>query len=229
MEKKEKIDVILHFVMCFTGGFIGAYSVLNRMDVLASAQTTNMMEIVICLLGHNIFEFITRFVALFIYMLAIALTVVLGHKTNLNLKRYAIVTNIVGLLILSLLPADMNPIIALYPLFFITATQWSIFHGAKGYNCSTIFSTNNLKQFVLSFTNYYIKREPADLEKGKFYIKSLCCFYVGVGISYFAFIYFGIIASLFGIIPMLFAFYFSSKEVKIIEKAPSTFKKTLEA
>jgi len=216
MDEKEKMNVYLHFIMCFMGGFIGAYALLNRMDTFGSAQTGNLIELVLSLLGKNRADFLIRLGAFLIYIVAIFITVVLTNKTKLNLRRYVLFVNTVGILILAFLPKEANPVLALYPIFFMTATQWSIFHGAKGYNCSTIFSTNNVKQTVLAFGNYCFKKEHKELEKGKFFLSSLICFHVGVGISYLAYLELGILATLVCFVPILVAFYISHRELVLI-------------
>ena len=37
----------------------------------------------------------------------------------------------------------LDPVVALYPVFFAMSIQWSSFAGARGFYSSTIFSTNN--------------------------------------------------------------------------------------
>ncbi len=46
----------------------------------------------------------------------------------------------------------------LYPCVFATAFQWSIFCGAQGFNCATIFNSNNYRQFSSSFAEVYLNR-----------------------------------------------------------------------
>lgn len=215
MDEKERIDVYLHFLMCFIGGFLGAYALLNRMDNFGSAQTSNLIALTFSLLGKNLVEFMIHLGAFLLYSLAIGITVIFTHKTKINLKRYAMLVNAAGFVCLALLPKNMNPVVALYPIFFMTATQWSVFHGAKGYNCSTIFSTNNIKQTILAYTNYYFEREEKELKKGKFYLSSLLVFYIGAGASYVACMEVGILATLFCILPTFLAFYYTHKEAVV--------------
>ena len=50
---QKKTDLNLHRIMCFVGGFMGAYAILIRSDNLGSAQTSNMIYIVLQLLGRD--------------------------------------------------------------------------------------------------------------------------------------------------------------------------------
>jgi uncharacterized membrane protein YoaK (UPF0700 family) len=81
------------------------------------------------------------------------------------------------------------------PLFFMMATQWTIFHGNGKYNSSTIFSTNNLKQLTLSLGEYMIGHDKAQLDKAKFFANSILWFHIGVATSFFAFRKFDVSAS----------------------------------
>ena len=90
---------------------------------------------------------------------------------------------------MGLITAEVNPFVALYPVFFATAFQWCAFTGAKGYVSATIFSTNNLKQTVTSFADYLLSgKEEAGrekkLEKALFYGGTLLYFHVGVAAGY---------------------------------------------
>ena len=94
-----------------------------------------------------------------------------------------------ALAVMGLIPAEVNPFVALYPVFFATAFQWCAFTGAKGYVSATIFSTNNLKQTVTSFADYLLSgKEEAGrekkLEKALFYGGTLLYFHVGVAAGY---------------------------------------------
>src|SRR5699024_11733141 len=59
------------------------------------------------------------------------------------------------------------------------AFQWCIFKGAMGYTSSTIFSTNNIKQTVVSLTEYFLIQDTTikqeKLKKGCFFGGTLLC------------------------------------------------------
>ena len=86
---------------------------------------------------------------------------------QINFKYLCIALELLAVLIVGMIPATVDPLLSLYPIFFVTAFQWCVFKGAEGYACSTIFSTNNLKQTVLSFTEYFMVREDDEEERTK--------------------------------------------------------------
>jgi uncharacterized membrane protein YoaK (UPF0700 family) len=192
----EKKDFYLHSLMCTIGGFFGGYAVLSRSGNLGSAQTCNMIEIVCTLLGRDFHQFLLRFIGFLLYVAAILIGLLLTKKTSFNTKRYAILVDTAGMLLLCLIPADADIIVGILPLFFMMATQWTIFHGNSKYNSSTIFSTNNLKQFTLSLGEYLLDHDTAHLDKAKYFGNSLLWYHLGVVVSFFACQAFSIQASL---------------------------------
>lgn len=207
MDRESNFDVPLHYSMAVFGGFVGAYALLARMQVFGSAQTANLIEIICDILGKNPGEVLLRVGALAIYVGAIALSVILTKSMSRNIKYLAIVFDMIAVILLGFFPASMNPVEALYPVFFITAFQWCVFKGAKGYVSSTIFSTNNLKQTVLSFTEYLISEDGDENKKKKaekaiFFGGTLLSFHTGVGFGYLMWLACGIHSIWFGCIPL---------------------------
>jgi uncharacterized membrane protein YoaK (UPF0700 family) len=192
----EKKELYLHSLMCVIGGYFGGYAVLSRSGNLGSAQTCNMIEIVCTLLGRDYHQFCLRLLGFALYVSAILIGLFLIKKTSFNVKRYAILVDTIGMLLLCMIPADADIIVGILPLFFMMATQWTIFHGNSKYNSSTIFSTNNLKQFTLSMGEYLMEHDAALLDKAKYFGNSLLWYHLGVVVSFFACKAFSIQASL---------------------------------
>ncbi|MBY0757521.1 YoaK family protein [Sellimonas caecigallum] len=209
MLREKKCDVAVHYIMACCGGFIGAYAILSRMEVFGSAQTANLIELVCDILGRNPKEIMIRICALLIYVGAMILSVVLEKTTSWNLKYPAIVFDLTAVTAVGFVPGTTNPIIALYPVFFATAFQWCVFKGANGYVSSTIFSTNNLKQTVISATDYLMSAHDEEgrekkAEKALFFGGTILSFHAGVAVSYLLWLHYGIHASWFCVVPLVF-------------------------
>ena len=184
--KQKRADLNLHRIMCVVGGFMGAYAILIRCDNLGSAQTSNLIYLVLNLLGRDLPAFLIRLGGVFVYFLAIEITVLLEKKTQIDLKKYALFAEGGCLLILGFLSKDADPVLCLYPIFFMMSTQWCVFHGTGGYNSSTIFSTNNFKQFSLALGSYVLEKDSASREKMILFANSLIFFHIGVAVSFYA-------------------------------------------
>lgn len=192
-------------MMAFIGGYMGAYALLNRADVFGNAQTSNLIHIVLSILGGNLGELLIRIGGLVLYMAGVALVTVWPKVTRIHVHFLAVAVDAAALVILGLLPKEMDIILSLYPIFFAAAVQWSAFPGVYGYNCSTIFSTNNLKQFTAATTEYLCSRESRHAHKAKFYGSVLLSYHLGVAISYAACMECGVRAAWIGMAPVAFA------------------------
>ena len=180
----NKYDSVLHYNLAFIGGFLGMYCILQRSDFLGSAQTSNMIYLVSNLLGKDYIDVLLRIGAMLLYILSIALTVWIPAKTVINVKTLSIIIDAAAVGIMGVMPDEMNPVLGLYPVFFSMAFQWNTFKGARGYVSSSIFSTNNLRQFSIGLTNFCIRRKNEDIDRAKFYGFTLLSFHIGVAISY---------------------------------------------
>ena len=204
MDFKTK-EIYLHYIMCLNGGFLGGYSLLCRNGDFGSAQTTNMFQILFTLLGKNLEEFSIRLFGLILYCSGILICTFLLNQKLFNMQRYVILVNMLGVILLSVLPTEIDPLIGILPIFFMTSTQWSIFHGTENYNCSTIFSTNNVRQFVSSLGDYLINKKDDQKDKALFYALTLFWYYFGAVISFVSCNRLEVHASLVCIPFMLFA------------------------
>ncbi|MBB5263995.1 uncharacterized membrane protein YoaK (UPF0700 family) [Catenibacillus scindens] len=184
---KKENDTALHYNMCLVGGFLGAYAMFLRGGNFGSAQTGNLIEAVMEGLGGQWQELLIRVGGLAIYICAIVASFLLGKSLSKGkMRRLCFFVEAVGILAAAILPEKMNDILALYPVFFITAFQWGVFSGAKGYNSATIFSTNNIKQTVLGWTEYFRTKDLKQREKAVFYTLTLTFFHTGVAAGFLA-------------------------------------------
>ena len=203
----------LHLTMTLIGGFMGGYAILNRHDVFGSAQTGNMISLAMDAVGHPDEQWFFRVLALVIYIVSMAATVVISHKiSKINQKRLSILIDGAVLLILGFYPKEMNPFVALFPIFFATAFQWCSFKGADGFASSSIFSTNNLRQCVTGFTEYLCSKDEQSLHRGIYFGKVLLSFYGGVAVSFLATQILDLKASWIGILPTVSAFLLCNVE-----------------
>lgn len=192
-------DLVLHSIMCSIGGFMGGYAVLCR-GSLGSAQTINMIDIVLALVGKKTDEFLIRTIGLLLYIMGIELVALFSRKTKINLQRYSIYVDMVGFLVLAMIPEQVNMVAGILPVFFMLSTQWSVFCGVRGYNSATVFSSNNLRQMVIALNDYAFSREKKQLKKALYYINTLFWFHINIVFSYFAVTSFGMHASLFAFV-----------------------------
>lgn len=184
MIKKQNIKSYIHYSMSVSGGFFGIYAILNHLDIFASSQTSNFIHIIASFFGRNWYEALFRLGAALLYIAAIVLASLLVKRTRLNMRLISIGVNAAAALICTFIPTSVDNVVALYPIFFCMAMQWCIYNGAEGYACSSIFSTNNIKQTAASLTEYFCDKDKAHLRKARFFGTTLIFFHIGVIIGY---------------------------------------------
>ena len=175
-EQLEQSKQRLHFCMAVIGGWFGAYMVL-RFGHFASAATVNLLEMLTGAAQENWLLALLRLGGILVYIAAIFLTAWLPRRTHSDLRRWAILIDMAAAAILSLIPADRE--YAVYFSLFAMAFQWATFASKHGYPCSTIFSTNNLRQFVDAWVQVHLNRDADHTPRMHLYGGTLLSFHGG--------------------------------------------------
>lgn len=202
MRRVLSSDTVMHYTMSLVGGFLAAYGVLGRCDVLGTAQTGNLIHLVLALLGRSVPEVLIRVGAAAVYALALVLTVLLPMRCGIPLKPVSVGIDCAAVVLLGLTPEGADNVLALYPMFFALAFQWNAFPGAEGYASSPIFSTNNFRQTVMAVTNYLCTREAQYAKKARFFAGTLCAFHLGVVLAWVGTTLWGLFCVWFCLIPL---------------------------
>ena len=177
--QKVKLEKLLHYNMTCIGGFMGTCAICGFEGNFASAQTGNIMSLTKELVGGDLFQVSIRLGALILFCLSMAVSFLIKRFLKPDMERLSLMVD-GGCLLLSLtLPEGIPAIIRLYPVFIASSFQWGTFSGAGGYNSASIFTTNNLKQCVLSWTQYVLDREEAMLDRAWFYTWTVTSFITG--------------------------------------------------
>ena len=199
----------IHFLMAFCGGFFGSYAVFNRMSVFGNAQTANLIELIGAILGRDFPDALLRLGAFLVFVSALVLSVPLERQLHRKAKYLTLAVEAAIATAISFFPEDMNPIAAVYPIFFAAALQWSIFPGAEGFVAANVFSTNNIKQTFTSLTEYVLERK-SNPERAKEKLKKAICFggtllsfHCGVISGFLGSRWLGIKSSLLCLIPLM--------------------------
>ncbi len=186
MFKQEHRAATAHHSMAAVGGFFGVYSLLNRSETFGSSETANLIYLFAAGVSGSNAEFLTRFGAMLIYIGGIVFaTLTVRHVKNRDFRLLSIAIDIITCIILAQIPADTDPVLALYPMFFAAAVQWLAFTEASGFSSSTVFSTNNVRQCFAGLTEYLCDRDPKHLSRFLFFGGTLLCFHAGVILGWF--------------------------------------------
>lgn len=196
----------LFYTMAIIGGFYGGFAIAN-FNVLGSAETTNMIRLVISCLGGDFHQTLLCFVAAVIYGFAIVCSKLCTDYAKRHTHLVSVLINLVTTVWLCFAPSTLNYVLVLYPMFFACAFQWNSFPGAKGYASSSIFSTNNYRQAILGLADYLEDRKNRDaLKKSRFYFGTLLWFHVGAAAAFLSVKYLGQKGAIINLLFVILAF-----------------------
>jgi uncharacterized membrane protein YoaK (UPF0700 family) len=194
-----------HHCVSSIGGFLGAYAIINHHDMLAAAQTSNLINLVLALLGGDIPKFLARVGALVVYVFGFFMTIYIPRYTKFNLQSFSLCVDILAIIIMAILPEDTNDVVALYPVFFAMAIQWNSFLKIGEYSSSTIFSTNNTKMATMSLIEYFLdnKQDKSKLDKSKFLGATILGYHLGVALAFYSCKFLGTTGILMCFLPVI--------------------------
>ena len=156
-EQLEQSKRRLHFCMALIGGWFGAYAIL-RFHHFASAVTVNFIEVFTSAVQENWIKALLRLGIVILYVFTIFLAACLSKRCKGDLRMWAILSDAAAACVLSVLPEHLSEL-GVYICIFAMGFQWCVFAGKYGYPCSTIFSTNNLRQFVDAWVQAHLFRD----------------------------------------------------------------------
>ena len=207
-----KVNNFTHYNMAVAGGVFGGFAVCNLGEIFGNAQTLNLIGIVYNLVYCNFETLLLRIIAALLYFLGFAAAVVIPKKLRLHSDVISIVVDILAFITLMFLPKNADFLISLYPIFFATAFQWTAFEYIEGYSCSTIFSSNNYRQFTTSLVEYAIDKDKSRLTKTRVFGLTLLYFHIGVALACISAIHFGRLSAFIGILVLLPTIYLLIKK-----------------
>lgn len=214
LSENDHIDFYRHLAFCAVGGFFGCYAVLVHSGVMGNAQTMNLLELVIDLLRWQLPDMLLHLGALALYVLGTMLTVLLPHRWGVDMHRASPLITAAMAVVLFFLPPELDPVVALYPIFFAMSIQWSSFAGARGFYSSTIFSTNNTKQASLALAEYLCTKNREQLVRMGFFLSTLLCFHIGAAVGVGASHLWGVRGALCALPLIGWAFFLVTQEEK---------------
>ena len=196
----------LHHTMSAVGGFFAGYIVTaHGVSVLANAQTMNLIQLTVALLGRDLGEVLLRVCAFLLYCLGVMGYVWLRDLTRVNLHRASIALDALAVVVMLLIPDEADIVVHMLPLFLAMSFQWNAFLGSEVMNSATVFSTNNTRQMSMALAEWLMRHDGEKLRKVAFFALTLLMFHVGVSLAWGATRLWGTAGVLLALLPLAIA------------------------
>lgn len=182
LQVSESIE--LGIILALSGGFMDAYSYLERGRVFANAQTGNMLLLGVSLSEGN-FHLVVRYLfPVLAFAIGIALADVVRIKgiIRLHWRQISVLFEALILAIVSFMPHNMN-LLANSLTSLACGIQVESFRKIHGNGIATTMCIGNLRSATQNLCSYFYTKEKGHLEKGLLYYGIIFCFVIGAVIG----------------------------------------------
>lgn len=171
--------------LTFIGGFIDAYTFVQRGHVLAAGQTGNIVFLSVDIARHNLPGIVTKFMTMVFFCLGIIVVEILKHKNNRShyWRLTSLVAEFVICIVVGFLPKTVSNLYVVPPLAFAMAMQNISFDQIEGLGYNNVFSTGNLKKAIISFVEYFYHHRRGNITTAKIYFELVLGFSAGAIVS----------------------------------------------
>lgn len=196
---------LLHYIMTISGGFMGLYAVCAHGNY-ASAQTGNLMNMLVDFFAGNRFSAGARLGGFFIFCAGIAVSWLLHEFCpRLPFRGLCIVIDGAALLLSAQLPDVIPAFFRLYPIFFASSFQWEGFGRVEKRVSASLFLTGNLKNGIICALRFFFYRKGEDAVSARIYLLAVASYLVGGVLGCWAVEHYGALGAYWGFLPLLAA------------------------
>ncbi|HIY91990.1 YoaK family protein [Companilactobacillus sp. HBUAS56275] len=171
--------------LTFIGGFIDAYTYVQRGRVLAAGQTGNIVFLSVDIARQNLPGIMTKVFTMLFFVLGIVAVEIMKHKNNRShyWRLVSLIAEFIVCLIVGFLPKTVSNIYIVPALAFVMAMQNVAFSQIEGMGYNNVFSTGNLKKAVISFVEYFYHGRKSDVTTAVIYFQLVIGFAAGAVMS----------------------------------------------
>lgn len=165
-------------IMTFCGGFLDAFTYIQCGHTLAAAQTGNVVFLAAALVNHNVIGIVDRCGAILLYIIGIITALV--FEAHLKYWRVFCLLPILMIgLFIGAMPESYPTYLSVGLVSFGLALLNTAFSKIEGLGYSSVFTTGNLKNSVISWTDFYYHRERKEFIIGLNYFLIVVAFTLG--------------------------------------------------
>lgn len=171
--------------LTFIGGFIDAYTYVQRGGVLAAGQTGNIVFLSVDIAQQNLPGIVIKVFTMLFFGLGVATVEVMKHKRNRShyWRLVSLIAELCVCLVVGFLPKSVSNLYIVPPLAFVMAMQNVAFSEIEGRGYNNVFSTGNLKKAIIALVEHFYHHDDKNLESAIIYFELVLGFSLGAIIS----------------------------------------------
>ena len=215
--KKRQISesITVGVFLALSGGFMDAYSYINRGKVFANAETGNIILMALKICEGKFLDSINYLIPILSFAVGVAICEIIKYRKEkidiLHWRQLPVLVEILAFIVVAFLPQSMNRA-ANSIISLVSGMQFATFPKVRDVVIATTMCTGNLKSGT---QNLYIgikTKNKNTIEKGIYYYICILVFILGTVMGYFAVGFLAEKAILFAALAMLIIFLMMFKE-----------------
>ncbi|MGQ5710059.1 YoaK family protein [Lactobacillus sp. PSON] len=172
------------WALTFCGGFIDAYTYIQRGHTLAAGQTGNIIFFSASLANGNIIGMINRLSTILAFIFGLmVVTVIHSHTQSRYWRIFEMIPIMIICAVVSFLPKSVPDYYVVPALAIGLAMQNGAFKKIEGLGYSNAFTSGNLKKTVIAWSEYYFDKDIDQREPARNYTVLVLAFASGAIIS----------------------------------------------
>lgn len=180
-------SIMVGILLALSGGFMDAYSYINRGKVFANAETGNIILMTLKICEGKFLESVNYIIPILSFAIGVAICEIIKHrKEKINIihwRQIIVVFEIAAFVFVAFLPQDMNQI-ANSIISMISGVQFATFPKVRGTAMATTMCTGNLKSGTQNMYRGIKTGDKSALEKGLYYYVCIFVFIIGTMVGY---------------------------------------------
>lgn len=172
--------------LTFIGGFIDAYTFVQRGGVLAAGQTGNLIFLSVAVAQRDLPGVLTKLATVLAFMLGVMAVRIWEYHIRPCSHYWRLISLLAELIVCGIvggLPASVPNYMVTPPLALVMAMQTTAFGTISGHGYNNVFSTGNLKKATSALTAYGMSSDPAQLVTSQVYFELVGAFAGGAIMS----------------------------------------------
>lgn len=190
MNKRQISESIkVGIFLALSGGFMDAYSYINRGKVFANAETGNIILMALKVCEGKFFEAVNYLIPIVSFAVGVAICEIIKYrKERINMihwRQILVLFEIFAFIVVGFLPQEMNRV-ANSIISMISGIQFATFPKIRGTAMATTMCTGNLKTGTQNMYRGIKTGDKSAIEKGLYYYVCILVFILGTMVGYFA-------------------------------------------